>query len=124
MKYIETDFLHISIMDDRTALVEAVYGVEIDLEKSKYANELIEKEMPGDYGTIIDRKADYSIVPGPVYDVLNALEKLKAIAIVVHNKKNFLPESMEKSMYKEKLGMFNSIKKALEWMASVLNSLR
>ena len=37
MKYIDTDFIHISILDAKTVLVEAMYGVEIDLEKSRYA---------------------------------------------------------------------------------------
>ena len=46
--------------------------------------------MSGHYGMIIDRKSDYSIVPIDVYEVLNGLEKLKAIAVVVRNEQNFL----------------------------------
>ena len=99
MKYIDTDFIHICILDTTTVLVEAIDGVEIDSEKSQYANRLIENEMPGDYGMIIDRKADYSIVPLDVYRNLNNIKKLKAIAIVVHNKTNFLPIASEKRMY-------------------------
>jgi hypothetical protein len=38
MKYIDTDFIHISILDDKTVLVEAMDGVDINFEKSKYAN--------------------------------------------------------------------------------------
>ncbi|MDH5473802.1 MAG: hypothetical protein OEY61_13205 [Gammaproteobacteria bacterium] len=119
MKYIETDFIHISILDDRTVLVEAIEGVEINHEKSRQANELIESNMPGDYGMIIDRKSDYSIVPHDVYNILNSLAKLKAIAIVVH-KKNFLPISTEKKLFRGKLEAFSSIQQAHEWIASIV----
>jgi hypothetical protein len=124
MKYIATDFIHISILDAQSVLVEAMDTVEIDLEKSKYANELIENEMPGDYGMIIDRKADYSIVPVDVYDILNKIQKLKAIAIVTHNKRSYFPVSIEQKLYKGKFGTFQSIKQAHEWIIQVLNEKR
>ncbi len=121
MKYIGTDFIHISILDTRSVLVEAMDAVEIDLEKAKYANQLIENEMPGDYGMIIDRKADYSIVPVDVYNILNNIEKLKAIAIVTYNKKSYFPISIEQKLYKGKLEVFQSIQQAHEWIDQVLN---
>lgn len=121
MKYIDTDFIHICILDDHTALVEAIDGVEIDDEKSKYANKLIENEMPDNYGMIIDRKADYSIVPIDVYRNLNKIDKLKAIAIVVHNKTNFLPIESEKRFFNGKLEVFEYIKEAHEWITTTVN---
>ena len=121
MKYIDTDFIHICILDDHTALVKAIDGVEIDDEKSKYANKLIENEMPDNYGMIIDRKADYSIVPIDVYRNLNKIEKLKAIAIVVHNKTNFLPIESEKRFFNGKLEVFEYIKEAHEWITTTVN---
>ena len=122
MKNIETDFIHISILDTKTVLVEAMEGVDINLEKSKYANQLISDEMPGDYGMIIDRKADYSIVPVDVYNVLNSFERLKAIAIVVHNKKSYFPVSAEQQLYKGKLEVFQTINQAHQWLEETLNN--
>ena len=115
MKYLDTDFIHIHILDPQTVLVEAIDGVEIDLEKSKYANDLIDNEMPNDYRMIINRKADYSIVPIDVYKILNGLKKLKSIAIVLNNKSNFLPMSTEKKLFKGELGFFQTIKDAQKW---------
>ena len=120
MKHIDTDFIHIYILDNKTVLVEAVDGVEIDSEKSRYANCLIENEMPGNYGMIIDRKADYSIVPLDVYRNLNNIKKLKAIAIVVNNKTNFLPISSEKRMYNGELEVFQYIEEAREWISRIV----
>ena len=121
MKYIDTDFIHISILDERTVLVEAIDGVEINLDKAKYANKLIENEMPGNYGMIINRKADYSIVPVDVYNILNSLRKLKAIALVVYSKRSFLPVKTEKNLFKEKLEVFDSVREAHEWVSQVLS---
>ncbi|MDH5444902.1 MAG: hypothetical protein OEY52_05050 [Gammaproteobacteria bacterium] len=121
MKYIPTDFMHISILDDRTVLVEAMPGVEIDGAKSRYANELIQKEMPGEYGMIIDRKSDYSIVPVAVYDILNSIDNLKAIAIVVHGTRSFLPFETEKNLFKGELEIFQTIREAHEWIGKVLS---
>jgi hypothetical protein len=122
MKKIDTDFIHINILDDKTVLVEAMDGVDITLEKSSYANQLIEDAMPGNYGMIIDRKADYSIVPVDVYNVLNSLEQLKAIAIVVHNKKSFFPLSAEQKLYQGKLEVFQTISEARQWIEEILNT--
>jgi hypothetical protein len=102
-------------------LVEAMDGVNINLEKSIYANQLIANEMPGDYGMIIDRKADYSIVPVDVYNVLNSFERLKAIALVVHNKKSYFPVTAEKKLYQGKLEIFQTIIQAHKWLEETLN---
>lgn len=121
MKHIHTDFIHISILDTKTVLVEAMDGVNINLAKSIYANQLIANEMPGDYGMIIDRKADYSIVPVDVYNVLNSFERLKAIALVVHNKKSYFPVTAEKKLYQGKLEIFQTIIQAHKWLEETLN---
>ena len=121
MKYIDTDFVHISILDSKTILLEPLDGVEIDDEKSRYANKLIEDAMPGNYGMIIDRKSSYSISPIEVYNNLNKIKKLKAIAIVVHNKTNFLPITSEQRFYNGKLEAFEYIRDAHEWLATTVN---
>jgi hypothetical protein len=102
-------------------LVEAMDGVNINLAKSIYANQLIANEMPGDYGMIIDRKADYSIVPVDVYNVLNSFERLKAIALVVHNKKSYFPVTAEKKLYLGKLEIFQTVIQAHKWLEETLN---
>jgi hypothetical protein len=122
MKNIETDFIHISILDSNTVLIEAMEGVDINQEKSKYTNQLIADEMPGNYGMIIDRKADYSIVPVDVYNVLNSFERLKAIAIVVHSKKSYFPVSAEQQLYRGKLEVFQTISQAHKWLEETLNN--
>ena len=121
MKYIATDFIHINILDAETVLVEAFDGVDINAEKSIYANQLIEKEMTNYYGMIIDRKADYSIVPVDVYNVLNSFKRLKAIAIVLHNKRSYFPISAEQKLYKGKLEVFQTVDQAHKWIKEVLN---
>ena len=121
MKYIDTGFLHITILDDKTVLVAAINGIEIDDEKSKYTNDLIQSEMQGSYGMIVDRTADYSIVPADVYRNLNNNKKLKAIAVVVNNKINFLPIELEKKFYSNQLEVFKSIKDAYQWLTEIVN---
>jgi len=121
MKKIDTDFIHINILDDKTVLVEAMEGVDITYEKSTYANQLIADAMPGNYGMIIDRKADYSIVPVDVYNVLNSLNRLKAIAIVVYSKKSFFPLSAEQKLYHGKLEVFQTICEAHHWLSETLH---
>jgi hypothetical protein len=120
MKKIDTDFIHINILDEKTVLVEAMEGVDITFEKSRYANQLIEDAMPGNYGMIIDRKADYSIVPVDVYNVLNSLKRLKAIAIVVHNKMSYFPLSAEQKLYQGKLEVFQTVDEAYQWIKKTL----
>jgi hypothetical protein len=120
MKYIDTDFIHICILDNETVLVEAIDGVNIDDKKSQLANDLIENEMPDNYGMIIDRKSDYSIAPIEVYRNLNKIKKLKAIAIVVHNKTNFLPIEMEQNYFNGQLEAFQYIKDAHEWLTTIV----
>lgn len=121
MKYIETDFNHITVLDDAAVLIEAIEGVDIDFEKAKYANDLIENTMPDNYGLIIDRKADYSIVPVEVYKGLNNYKRLKAIAIVLHNKRNFLPVTTEQRLFNGQLEVFQTIKEAHEWLTQIIN---
>lgn len=121
MKYLNTDCMHISIIDDSSVLVEAMDGVEIDGKQAQYANNLIHEEMPGPYGMIIDRKSDYSIVPVAVYNILNSLENLKVIAIVIHGARTFLPIETEKRLFKGKLEVFRTIREAHEWVHATLD---
>ena len=120
MKQIDMDALNIKILDQQTVIIKAVEATEIDNSISSQANELIQNEMPGHYGMIINRKHDYSIVPIDVYNNLNKCENLKAIAIVLHNKNNFLPHSTEQRLFNGKLEFFSTINEAHSWITSVV----
>jgi len=121
MTEFELDFINIYILDDKTVMVEAIDGVEIDAIKARRANDMIARAMPGDYGMIINRKADYSIVPLDVYRILNSIPTLKAIAIVIHKRRNFLPIITEKKLFERELEVFDSVDTARQWLAHVIN---
>ena len=121
MKHIDTDFIHLDILDSKVALLEAVEGVEIDNEKSKNIIKFVENEMSGNFGFNIDRKSDYSIAPIEVYTNLNQCDRLKAIAIVMHNKTNFLTSNYEKRFYNNQIKIFVNVSDAHEWVTSVVN---
>jgi len=121
MDQFQTEFLHATILDESTVLVEAIDGVEINQDKSRHAMTLIAEKMRSDFGMIIHRKADYSITPVEVYDVLNSFASLKAIALVVARQRNFLPIETEKALFKGALEAFQSISEAKIWISSVLS---
>lgn len=121
MEYIPTKNIYTSKLDDRTVLVEAREGVEIDHDTSAANMKAMVDAMPGDFGMIIVRRADYSIVPIEVYKNLNQVDKLKAIALVLPTKRNFLPVSTEQKLYKGKLEAFTYIREAHEWIRGVLD---
>jgi hypothetical protein len=120
MKQIDTDYVHINFLDDKTVLVEVREGVEIDYDKASNVIRLINDKMKSDYGIISNRKADYSIVPHQVYDVLNSIENLKAIAIVV-TKRTFLPLTSEQKFFNKKLEAFETIQEAHKWILNALS---
>lgn len=120
MEVLEMGFLKANLLDRKTVLVEAREGVEIDHEKSTYANQLIQDKMPGDYGMIIVRNRDYSIVPIDVYKVLNSIDTLKALAIVTPAGRNFLPIQTEKKMYDGQLESFLTVEEAQKWIEEVV----
>lgn len=97
-------------------MARANEGVNIDGKKVEYAIDLIEKELPGDYAMILDRKADYSVVPVEVYKFFASREKLKAIAIVTYKGRDFLPDNMEQRIFENKIEKFSSINEAHEWI--------
>lgn len=120
MKKIDIHFALIRIMDTQTVLIQARDGVEIDAGKSQKVLELIAKEMPADYGIIVDRKADYSIVPLEVYRALNETDNLKAIAIALNGKRSVLPENTEKNLFRGELAIFQTIAEAHEWISRTM----
>lgn len=115
-KTIKADFAQFIFLDDSTVVARANDGVNIDGKKVQYAIDLIEKELPGDYAMILDRKADYSVMPVEVYKFFASREKLKAIAIVTYKGRDFLPDNMEQRIFENKIEKFSSINEAQEWI--------
>ena len=116
MKTIKKDFGQFTFLDEHTVVAEAYKGVEIDAEKVKQAIELIESELSGEYGMILDRKSEYSIMPIEVYEFFASIERLKVLSIVSYRIHDALPEGTEEAIYGKNIKKFNSIESAHEWM--------
>lgn len=120
MKTIETDTMQATMLDDHIVVIRARAGVEIDAATARRDNARIADMMPGRYGMIVDRKADYSIVPVDVYEVLNGLERLQALAIVVYRKMTASGVRVEKQLFNGPLESFDSVEAAQAWLTKVL----
>lgn len=121
MEYINTKDIYTTKLDDMTVLIEAKEGVEIDQETAASNMAAMVKVMPGNFGMIILRRSDYSIVPIDVYKSLNKIGNLKAIALVLPNKRNALPVATEQKLFKGELQSFMYIREAHEWTHQVLH---
>lgn len=122
MKTIKQDFAKLTVLDENTVVAEANHGVEIDGQKVRQSIALIEEEMPGDYGLILNRKADYSVVPLDVYKFFASRERLKAIAIVQYKSMEMLPGNMEQRLYGREIEKFTSIEQAHGWVKARLTA--
>lgn len=120
MKIVEIEFGKFTFLDEATIVAEAHKGVNIDGKKVRHAIELIENEVPGSYVLILDRKADYSIMPVEVYKYFASLQRLKAIAIVTYKKRDFLPDDMEKKIFKSKIEKFSNVSEAHQWAKTII----
>lgn len=119
-KTIKSNFGQFIFLDDHTVVAEASYGVNIDASKVQYAIELIEKELLHDYAMILDRKADYSIMPIEVYEYFNSRERLKAIAIIEYKKQSVLSGNLEQRIFKGVIEKFVSKDDAHAWINELL----
>lgn len=118
----QTETITITFFSPRIVMVTPREGIEIDRKAALSNTSIISQEMSSSYGMIIDRKADYSLAPVQVYDLLNSIDALKAIAIVVHNKDNFLPISIEQNLFKGPLNLFESVDAARAWLEEVMDN--
>jgi len=121
MKILETDYMKLTILNNKIVLVDVADGIEITKEKTQLGIAMVEKEMPGDYGVIINRKEDYSFIPVDVYSVHNSHPRMKAIALVIYDNRIVLPVATEQRLFKGKLEAFNSVKLAKEWIDSAVD---
>ena len=69
---------------------------------------------------IIDRKEDYSIIPVDVYEVINSMDRLKAIAIVLYNETAKLGMATEKHLFNGSLAVFDNVEVARVWLKDVV----
>ena len=115
----KADFGQFVFLDEHTVVAAANEGVNIDSAKIQYAINLIEKELPGEYAIILDRKSDYSVVPVEVYTFFSNVKRLKALAIVRYAAREFLPHNMEQRIFKRKIEKFTSINDAHEWINNI-----
>lgn len=123
MKEFETENVLVKKLAENIVLVEAKYGVEINKEKSLRSNQMIVDEMGQDYGMIVDRKLDYSIDPVSIYQLLNSIEPLRAIAIVLHKESHLSMIAMEQKLFKGPLEVFWNINDAKTWLENTLKKL-
>jgi hypothetical protein len=110
----------LTVLDDVTVLVEGLPDVEITAAHAQRDNDLIATLMKGDYGMIVDRKADYSIVPVQVYRILNGMPRLRAVAIVSHRPLTTLSAATERPLYKGHFMSFGDVESAHAWILSVV----
>lgn len=120
MKVIETEAATATVLNDYIVLVRAKPGVEVNRQHALRGDQLIAEAMPGDYGQIIDRLADYSVAPVEVFPILNANPKLKALAIVVHRDSSLRNAEIDRRFFSKELAVFRSVDEARNWLEQVL----
>lgn len=120
MKQFETPTSIIDILSESTVLLRPKEGVEVDYEAARRGSELIVEAMPGDFGMIIERAKDYSFAPMEVFNVLNEIPSLKAIAIAVHKYSSLSSAETGKMFFDRDLEIFFSVDHASDWIKSIL----
>ena len=121
MKSIQDRTGSAKFLNDHIVLVQMNEGTEVNREIALQGNKAIANAMPGDYGMIIDRQADYSLMPVEVFEVLNSISTLKAIAIVAHRQSTAEFIKFEKRMFKNSLELFVDIESAEAWIEQTLS---
>lgn len=122
MTIVDTPFLCATVVEDGIVLIEGRSGVNIDAQKARHVNELIAKAMPGKYGFVINRKEDYSIIPVEVYEVLNGMDRLEAIAVVTHRESSSVFAAIEKSLFHRQFKLCGDVDSARAWVRSVITA--
>ena len=116
MNAISTDFNKVTVIEGGIAVIEGEHGVEIDHSKANITFDIIEKEISGDYGIIINRKKDYSVIPHEIYDVMNKRKRLRAVAMVAYRTETRLSAEIEKALYKGLFKLFHNLSEATDWI--------
>jgi len=106
MKKIESPISHIQILSENVVLSQPRQSAEVGYEAARLGIVLISNAMPGEFGLIIERAEDYSIIPVEVFEVINETPKLKVIAIVVHKESSAKTAELNKMFFHRELEVF------------------
>lgn len=120
---IETSSLKARILNDHVVLVQAKHGVEVTPKASKEIDQFIIDGTSGNYGIIIDRVEDHSVVPIDMFEVLNKIPTLYAIAIVVHKSSSMTAAEIDRMLFNRELEIFTSIEEAKAWVEMLLKDV-
>lgn len=117
-RIIDTGIVTLTIISDEVVVVRARVGVSIDGDAADETHKIIAEAMAGDYAMIIDREADYSLLPVAVFNVLNRLPRLKVIAIVARRPTSVTIAAIDKALCKKPLQVFDNLAEAESWVKS------
>lgn len=116
----ETSALRVQILNDHIVLVRAKHGVEVSPKTTSEVNVFIDDAMSGNYGIIIDRAEDHSFVPVDIFEFLNNIPTLHALAVVVHTGASARAAEIDRMLFNRDLEIFSSVKEAKVWLEAVL----
>lgn len=109
-----------TVLNERVIVVRGKQGVEINRDTAGHILTLIDQIMPGEFGMILDRQADYSVAPVEVFELLNNTPRLKVVAIVAHRPATAGMAQIEQHLFNGRLEIFIALDLAEAWVNSVL----
>jgi len=112
-----------TILNKRIVLVRMKDGTNVDGEIAREGNHAIARAMGGDYGMLIDRTQDYSIMPVEVFNILNNIPTLKAIAVVIHRPRSEINTLLDQRLSQVPLDIFSTIEEAQQWLETTLDQV-
>lgn len=120
MNEIEGRYGSAVFIDERIVYMRMKEGVNVTLEGARSSHTQIAKQMPGPYGLLVDRVHDYSVAPVEIYEFLNTIDNLKAIANVVYRDSTQSALLPAMRIYKGHFESFGSVEEAHAWLDLVL----
>ena len=114
-KQIDTGDAILSLLDEHVVLVETKPGVTLDKQKTDKFYEIVEKQMSGNYSLVINRKNDYRLMRFEVYNIANAHNRLRGIAIVTHKKVAGMMAELESPLSQKQFARFSNVDDAIAW---------
>jgi len=110
-----------TVINERVVILRGKPGVEINRQTASSVLTGVEQLVPGEFGLIIDRKADYSVAPVETFDVLNNTPRLKAVAMVTYRPTTTSLAQLDQRLYKGQLKIFNALDAAEAWINAFMN---
>jgi hypothetical protein len=106
----------IVLSNQHTAVVRVKAGTSVCHDMVRDIHTLIARHLGCDYGLIVDRAEDYSLLPVQVFQFLNHWAPVKVIAIVAHRTMSKTVAEIDKSLSRKPLQVFVSIDEAQTWI--------